>query len=161
VRECLEAVDAALRDVPDAQIILVDNASGDGVAEAVAGVSERLRLVLRDVNDGCARGCHAGAAASTARRLLLVNPDVVVAPDAVRAVLDCARRHPRAGLIGGRALHVDGSTDPRSWWGRPTLWSAVCFATGLSSAFPGSPVFDPEAADRWDGRSREVPVVSG
>ena len=161
VRECLEALDAALAGVSGARIIVVDNGSGDGLAAAVDGVSDRLELVLRDVNDGFAGGCHAGAVRSDAARLLFVNPDAVVDAGAVEALLACAERHPGAGIIGGRSVTERGGTDPRSWFGRPTLWSAVCFATGLSSAFPGSRLLDPESSDRWRGEAREVPVVSG
>ncbi|WP_164737340.1 glycosyltransferase family 2 protein, partial [Georgenia sp. SYP-B2076] len=161
VGECLRAADAALRDVPGARIIVVDNDSRDGLESAVAGVSDRVELVLRDVNDGFARGCHAGAARSGARRLLFLNPDAVLERGAVEALLACAAAHPDAGLIGGRALTDDGRTDPRSWWGPPTLWSALCFATGLSSVFPGSRYLDPESSDRWPSDARTVPVVSG
>ncbi|MFC7404883.1 glycosyltransferase [Georgenia alba] len=161
VRECLEAVDTALASVPGARIIVVDNASGDAIARTVRGVSGRLELVLRETNDGFARGCHAGAERSSARRLLFLNPDAVVEPDAVEALLRCAREHPRAGLVGGRSLTPDGRTDPRSLLGRPSLWSAVCFATGLSSLFPGSRLFDPQHADHATEHCREVSAVSG
>ena len=161
VGESLRAADRALEPIPGARLIVVDNASGDDLLAAVDGISGRLDLVLRDVNDGFAAGCHAGAQVSDARRVLFLNPDAVIEPDTITALLTCAEEHPGAGVVGGRALAPDGSLDARSWWGRPTLWSAVCFATGLSSAFPGSRLLDPESPDRWDGSAREVPVVSG
>ncbi|WP_407344416.1 glycosyltransferase [Pengzhenrongella phosphoraccumulans] len=161
VRQSLRAADGALESIPHARLIVVDNASRDDLAAAVDGVSGRLELLQRDVNDGFAAGCHAGVELSDARRVLFLNPDAVVEPDAITALLTCAEEHPGAGVVGGRALAPDGSIDPRSWWGRPTLWSAVCFALGLSSAFPGSPLLDPESPDRWDGSARPVPVVSG
>lgn len=161
IDDCLTSLDRALADLPNARILVVDNASGDDIEEAVAGISSRVTLIQRPVNDGFAAGCHAGAAESDAQRILFANPDAVVDAGAVQALLDAANAHPRAGIVGGRALAPDGSTDPQSWRGRPTLWSALCFATGLSSVLPGSAVFDPESADRWDGRSRDVPVVSG
>ncbi|RYV49391.1 glycosyltransferase family 2 protein [Pengzhenrongella frigida] len=161
VGESLRAADGALASIPGARIIVVDNDSRDDVAAAIGGISPRIELVLRDVNDGFAAGCHAGVAASDARRVLFLNPDAVVEAEAIVALVRCADTHPDAGVVGGRALAPDGSLDPRSWWGRPTLWSAVCFATGLSSLFPGSRLVDPESPDRWDGRARAVPVVSG
>ena len=164
VAESLRAADDALASVPEAagaRIIVVDNDSRDEVAAAIDGISARIRLVLRGVNDGFAAGCHVGVEASDARRVLFLNPDATVEPETVAALLSCAGAHPEAGVIGGRALTPDGSLDPRSWWGRPTLWSAFCFATGLSSAFPGSRLVDPESPDGWDGGPRTVPVVSG
>lgn len=160
VVSCIAALENALAGC-DGEIVLVDNASDDGTVEVLRRARPDLGVIARDVNDGFARGCHIGAQRSRGRWILFVNPDAVLEPQAVAELLDAARQHPGAGILGGRALRADGSTDPRSWWGRPTLWSTLCFATGLSSAFPGHRVFDPESADRWDGMARQVPVVSG
>lgn len=160
-RACVTSLDAALADVPGARIIVVDNGSDDDIASALAGASKRLDLVLRTTNDGFAGGCHAGAERSTARRLLFVNPDAVVRPDTVAALVGCAERHPAAGIIGGVARDDHGRRDERSWAGRPTLWSAVCFATGLSSAFPGSRLLDPESSQRHPERDQVAGMVSG
>lgn len=162
---CLDALDTALEGL-SARVVVVDNASPDDSCERVLAWSRRtghdVRLVPRDVNDGFAAGVQAGAAElRDVDELLLVNPDVRVSPGSVRALLDAAARYPRAGVVGGRAVDADGRTDPHSWWGRPSLWSTFCFATGLSSAFPGSRRFDPESSVGWDGSAREVDVISG
>lgn len=161
IRACLEPIVEALKQFPGAHILLVDNNSGDDITQATAGLSDRLTLVLRDANDGFAAGCHAGASASTADRLLFLNPDAVVAPDAIAALMRTADSHPEAGIVGGRAVLPTGDSDHQSWLGRPTLWSALCFATGASSVFPGSRIFDPESAHEWDGVALAVPIVSG
>lgn len=161
IRVCLESVDRALADVPGARIVVVDNGSADDLNAAVAGLSDRVHLILRDVNDGFAAGCHVGAQASTATNLLFLNPDAVLAPDAVTELLQEAQDHPEAGIVGGRSELADGSSDHQSWMGRPTLWSAVCFATGASSLFPGHRLLDPESGRDWSQPCREVPVVSG
>jgi hypothetical protein len=159
---CLTAVRNTAPVAP-AEVIVVDNASGDGTvaaARAVAGVT----VIERPDNGGFAAGCAAGAAAATGGWLLFLNPDTVITPDALAALLDCAAQHPAAGIVGGRFVHADGSSDPRSCWGRPSPWSALCFALGLNSLLPGSRVFDPEAPRPWPaGRAgdRAVPVVSG
>lgn len=161
IRACLTPVARALEQLPGARILLVDNDSGDDITDAVAGISDRLTLILRDANDGFAAGCHAGAAVSTADHLLFLNPDAIVAPEAIGALLQAALAHPEAGIVGGRSVLPDGGADHQSWMGRPTLWSALCFATGVSSMVPGSRIFDPESGREWEGGSREVPVVSG
>ena len=74
------------------------------------------------------------------------------------------RSIPGTGIVGGRFVHPDGTTDPRSFWGRPSPWSAACFALGLSSLLPGSRFFDPEAPQQWSAdpaQERAVAVVSG
>lgn len=157
---CVTALRRALDGLPS-EVVLVDNHSDDATVATVRGAFPDVRVVERYVNDGFGRGCHVGADSAAGEWLLFVNPDAVIAPDAVGALLATAARFPKAGVLGGRALRRDGTTDPRSWWGRPTLWSSFCFATGLNAAFAGHPLFDTESPDRWDGQGREVPVVSG
>jgi N-acetylglucosaminyl-diphospho-decaprenol L-rhamnosyltransferase len=162
IANCLAAVGQAAPGIP-AEVIVVDNASGDGTvaaARAVPGVT----VIERPVNGGFAAGCATGAAAASGGWLLFLNPDTVIAPDAIEALLDCAREHPEAGIVGGRFVHPDGTSDPRSCWGKPSVWSALCFALGLNSLFPGSRLFDPEAPPPWSAhpaQPRGVPVVSG
>ena len=159
---CLSAAGQAAPGIP-MEVIVVDNASGDGTvaaARAVAGT----KVIERQANGGFAAGCATGADAATGQWLLFLNPDTVIAPDAVQALLDCAQEHPDTGIVGGRFVHPDGTTDPRSFWGRPSPWSAACFALGLSSLLPGSRTFDPEAPQPWSAdpaQERPVPVVSG
>lgn len=161
IRSCLASVVRALEKIPDARIIVVDNGSDDDLADVVSGMSDRLTLILRDSNDGFAAGCHAGAEVSTASSLLFLNPDTVVDAAAIESLVRTADSHPEAGIVGGRSVLPDGGTDHQSWMGRPTLWSALCFASGASSVFPGSRVFDPESGRDWQEPSRAVPVVSG
>jgi GT2 family glycosyltransferase len=164
---CLEALAKAGPGI-GMDVTVVDNASGDRTAEAVRLAAQsaalRARIIERTVNGGFADGCQVGAAATQGRWLLFLNPDTVIAPGAIDALLRCARDHPTAGIVGGRFVHADGTIDPRSWWGKPTPWSELCFALGLSSLLPGSPLFDPESPRPWTADPDEeqlAPVVSG
>ncbi len=143
------------------EVVVVDNASDDGTLGVLSSHPARPPGHRARRQRRFRPGLPRRRRARRGRRLLLVNPDALVDPHTVRALLAAAVQHPDAGVLGGRALRRDGTTDPRSWWGRPTLWSTLCFATGLSSLFAGHPLLDPEAPDRWDGSAREVPVVSG
>jgi GT2 family glycosyltransferase len=160
IGECAAAIRRASEGV-HAELIIVDNASGDDTPDVARAAAPDAVVIENDRNGGFAYGCHAGAARALAGRLLFVNPDAVPAPGSVAALLDCARRNPGAGIVGGRSVRADGTPDPRSWWGRPTLWSTLCFALLLGSAFPGSRVFDPESPTPWSDEERTVPVVTG
>jgi GT2 family glycosyltransferase len=163
IGQCLRALRQATPEIPT-EVIVVDNASADDTVAVAAEAAPEARIIAQDDNGGFARGCGAGASAATGRWLLFLNPDTVIAPDAIRALLDCARSHPSAGIIGGRFVHEDGSIDPRSWWGKPTPWSALCFAIGLNSVLAGNPIFDREAPRPWAPGLQEVraaPVVTG
>ncbi len=164
---CLTALEKA---APGAglEVLVVDNASGDGTADAARSAAQstalRAQVIERPVNGGFAAGCRTGAAAARGRWLLFLNPDTVIAADAIDALLACARSHPSAGILGGRFVHADGTVDPRSWWGRPSPWSVLCFALGLSTLLRGSPVFDPESPRPWTSdpdQVQRVAVVTG
>jgi len=163
IGRCLRAVGKAVPRV-SMEVIVVDNASGDDTSAVARAAAPEARVIERTLNGGFADGCRAGAAAATGRWLLFLNPDTAIAPDAIGALLGCARGHRSAGIVGGRFVHADGTVDPRSWWGRPSPWSVLCFALGLSSLLPGNRLFDPESPRPWTsqpGQERAVPVVSG
>ncbi|MPY95918.1 MAG: glycosyltransferase [Acidimicrobiia bacterium] len=158
---CLPSLFASGDDVRF-EVVLVDNASGDGTAEWVARELPQVRLVALEENIGFGRAVNLAAEVARGEHLLLLNPDTEVRPGAVGALLRFARAHPRAGLVGGRTLTEDGTTEPSSCWGRPTLWSTLCFATGLSTALSRSPLFNPESLPGWDrDDTREVGVITG
>lgn len=159
VSRCLGAVELAVKDL-DAEVIVVDNNSPDDTVEVARAAAPWANVIARGVNGGFAEGCVAGAEAAQGRSLVFVNPDAEVRPEAFAELLACAGRHPRAGIVGGRCVTEAGENDPRSWWGRPTPWSVFCFATGLSTAFPGRALFDPESPSTWSGE-RQVPIVTG
>ena len=59
-------------------------------------------------------------------------------------------------------MYADGSLNPASCWGRQTLWSVFCFATGLASVFRNTEWFNPEGLGGWPRDSvRGVDIVSG
>jgi N-acetylglucosaminyl-diphospho-decaprenol L-rhamnosyltransferase len=99
---CLAAL--ARQHVP---AIVVDNASRDGspaIAEAAGA-----RVIRNARNEGYGRANNRGvAAAETADRVLIVNPDVVLRPGAVDALLAAARAWPDAGLLAPRLVEPDG-----------------------------------------------------
>jgi GT2 family glycosyltransferase len=144
------------------EIVVVDNDSHDGSATALERNFPGVKVLRSGGNLGFARAVNLGVAAGSGDYVLLLNPDTIVRPGALAALLGYARAHPANGVYGGRTFREDGELDPSSCWGAPTLWSLACFATGLSTAFAGSSVFDPESLGRWRRDSvREVPVVTG
>ena len=165
---CREAALACLRSIyattsgVDFEVVVLDNASGDGTVELVASEFPQARLIASAENLGFARGVNRAAEESTGEFVLLLNPDTEVHPGAIERIVDFARAHPEHGLYGGRTLDPDGRVNPGSCWGAPTLWSLFCFATLLSTAFKHSRVFDPESLGGWQRDSaREVDIVTG
>jgi GT2 family glycosyltransferase len=62
------------------ELIVVDNASHDGLADELVGIAPRARLVALSENVGFAAGANRGAEVAQGGLLVLLNPDAVVAP---------------------------------------------------------------------------------
>jgi GT2 family glycosyltransferase len=94
---------------PRHEIVVVDNASSDASPRLIAERYPGAELIASRTNDGFARGVNRGWHNTSAPFVLILNPDTELQPGALQALLDFAREHPRAGLIGPRILNGDGS----------------------------------------------------
>ena len=159
--ECLRSVARETRSV-SYEILLVDNASNDGLIEAVAQEMPDVRRLPLAENVGFARGNNVAAEQARGKYLLLLNSDTLVLDGAIDRLLAFADERPAAQIWGGRTLLGDGKLDPGSCWRRMTLWSVLCRTFGLAAAFPNSKLFNAEAYGGWDrSTEREVDIVTG
>ena len=157
----LETLLATTRDMA-IEVILWDNASHDGSADAVAVNFPNVTLVRSEKNLGFAAANNAAARQANGEWLLLLNPDTETHDRAIQNLLSFGKAHPQAGIVGGRTLFADGSLNIASCWNRMTVWSLFCRATGLSRIFARSETFNPEAIGDWKRDSvREVDIVVG
>jgi N-acetylglucosaminyl-diphospho-decaprenol L-rhamnosyltransferase len=78
IERTLPALARELRDGDE--LVVVDNASGDGTPEAVEELAPGATLVETGANLGFAVACNAGAEAASGELLLLLNPDAVPQP---------------------------------------------------------------------------------
>jgi len=161
IAACLESVLAQRRAITQ-QIVVVDNASTDGTVALIRARFPAVHLVLPGRNLGFAAGVNLAARESDAEFVLLLNPDTEVVDHGLDVLVEFARAHPEYGVYGGRTLRPDGSLEPSSCWGRPTLWSLAMFASGLSTFARGNRLLDPESLGRWPRDTvREVGVITG
>ena len=144
------------------EVIVVDNASGDGSADAVAGEFPEVRVVRLARNVGFGRAVNVAAARARGQWLLLLNPDTEPVGDLIGGFVRFAQANPTHRIYHGRTLHADHTDDGRSVFGLPSLWGYFCFATGLSSAFRRSSLFNPEELTGLDRATpSRVPAGSG
>lgn len=161
IEACLASVIGQGRNVTQ-QIIVVDNKSSDSTVALIRYHFPEVELVLPGENLGFAKGVNLGVAHANAEYVLLLNPDTVILENAVEVLVEFADRHRGNGLYGGRTLKPDGSLEPSSCWGAPTLWSMALFAFGITTLVPKNRWFDPESLGGWQRDSvREVGVVTG
>lgn len=118
--DCLRSLEPEVRAQPGTRVVVTDNASGDDsparIAAAVAenGWQEWATFVPLTNNGGFACGNNeairpALAGPAPPEYVLLLNPDTVVRPGALRPLLDFAAAHQQAGIIGSRLEDPDGS----------------------------------------------------
>lgn len=144
------------------ELIVVDNASTDGSAEAIAQAFPQATLIAEPVNHGFGPAHRIALARARAPWVLLLNPDTVVLDRAIDRLLAFAGRTPEAGIWGGRTLYGDGSLNPTSCFARMTLWSVFCRMAGLNGIFRGSALFNSEYYGGWPrDTEREVDIVTG
>lgn len=161
---CLASVFETAGDV-NFEILVVENASSDGSAEAIAAAypdESRLRMTVLQENIGFARANNLAAETARGHFLLLLNPDTVVLPNALQALLAFAADRPQAKIWGGRTWFADMTLNATSCTGGQTLWSCFSMAFGLNSLFSRSEFFNPEYYGFWQcDRIREVDIVTG
>jgi hypothetical protein len=112
---CLESVWAELeRTLPpeEADVCVIDNASADGSAAMVAERFPWVRSFANHENVGFARANNQALAQTAGDAVLLLNPDTVLHPGALAALLDFLASRPRAGALGARLVNADGSLQP-------------------------------------------------
>jgi GT2 family glycosyltransferase len=104
--ECLES--STRLDYPNYRVNVVDNGSADG---SIAAIRQRYPQVLvsevvenRGVSGGNNVGLRAARQAG-ATFVLLVNNDTVLHPNILRAFVEAAARHPRAGVFGAKVYY--------------------------------------------------------
>lgn len=160
--ECIDSVWKQTCHTPF-EIIVWDNASHDGSAEAVSGrFHNSVRLIASNENIGFAAANNRAAKMASGNFLLLLNPDTIVLDGAIDRLVGFANAHSAAGIWGGRTLFRNGALNPSSCWQRQTLWSLSCQMTGLSSVFRRSNWFNPEGLGGWNRVGvRNVDIVSG
>ncbi|MEZ4767601.1 MAG: glycosyltransferase family 2 protein [Caldilineales bacterium] len=92
-----------------AEVIVVDNASGDGSLAMLASEFPSVQVIANKENAGFTRANNQGLAASRGRYILFLNPDTELAPGALSLMLQYAEAHPAAGILGPQLRYGDGA----------------------------------------------------
>jgi GT2 family glycosyltransferase len=162
-----ESVAAALAASGDVEVILVDNASTDGEPEQLAAAhagDPRFRLLRNDRNLGFGPACNRGAEVARGDALLFLNPDCVIAPDAIESLGAIAATHPSIGLLGVDVRTPDGVPARGNRRRDPTLRRAFMSFTGLArfaSRWPSLEGVEMSPSDATTPSIEYVEAVSG
>jgi GT2 family glycosyltransferase len=162
LRDCLRSIAASGASCAP-EIWVVDNASRDGSAAMVhaefphvhviatahnGGYAYANNLALREITGDAGCGMEDGSTSQSSiphpaspDYVLLLNPDTIVPPGALDALVAYLEMHPGVGVCGPRLLLADGSLDLACRRAFPTPAVALYRMLGLSRLFPRSPRF--------------------
>jgi len=103
---CLESLYEG-DDEATAEILVVDNASGDGSVEMFNRSStdnnrSKTSVISSEVNGGFSAGNNIGIKQSTSDSILLLNSDTIVRPDAIDLLVQTLIDNPDVGMASPR-----------------------------------------------------------
>jgi N-acetylglucosaminyl-diphospho-decaprenol L-rhamnosyltransferase len=137
-----DEIDGCLSSLPptiggrEVEVIVVDNAPGDGTGDTVCARFPRVAYIPAPQNLGFGRANNLGFTQARGDFVLFLNPDTVSNEPALRHCLDRLQRDPGIGLISPKLVQRDGAMDLACRRSIPTLWDGLCRATGLAGRFP-------------------------
>lgn len=143
------------------EVIVVDNGSTDGSADAVAAAFPAVRLLRNADNRLYAAGNNQGVAAARGEFVCTLNSDTEVRPGALDQLVDFLRDHPGHAAVAPRLVDPDGTVQ-RACQRFPTLLSALCFDSWWGTWWPGSRVQSRYLMRDFDHlTARDVPQPPG
>lgn len=109
IKRCLESVLA--QKGPDIEIIVIDNNSTDGTRDIIEPYEDRCVVVYNSRNVGFASAQNQAIQRARGNWVLTLNPDVLMMPYFIQALLEAGRLDPRIGTVCGKLLVMSPEFD--------------------------------------------------
>ncbi len=135
LRTCIESLKTSLP--MSSEILVVDNASGDGSARMVSEQYQHVRLIKNTTNQGFAYAVNQGVESARGAYVLLLDARAQAIGNSVRLMLSFLEQNLRFGACTARLIDADGVTQ-RSVRRFPSLWTPLFVGTPLERMFKDS-----------------------
>jgi N-acetylglucosaminyl-diphospho-decaprenol L-rhamnosyltransferase len=112
---CLEAIERTTPPDLEHEILVLDNASDDGSADAVRALDREITLIALDRRAGKAENDSRLLQEARGEFCLLLNEDSELQPGAVAALLGALQSDRDAAAAGAQLLRPDGREVPCAW----------------------------------------------
>jgi GT2 family glycosyltransferase len=129
-----QAVQTLLGSKEVTEVFVVDNASMDNSMAPIDRLAKSscvLKCIHNTNNVGFAKACNMALDAASNDFLLLLNPDCIMKPEAIKTLLARMDDFPQAGMVGPLLLNPDGTEQAGGRRAVPTPWLSFIRAFGL------------------------------
>jgi len=109
IKRCLESV--LDQKYPFKEIIVIDNNSGDGTIDILEPFEDRCRIVYNEENIGFSAAQNQAIALSDSEWILTLNPDVLLLPGFIEALMAAGGADPKVGTICGKLMTMTAAFD--------------------------------------------------
>lgn len=140
---CLLAAIKALKNqkVP-AEIIVIDNASGDGSVEKIRNLKsgfKNLILLENKENVGYSQGNNQGIKITKGEYVLFLNSDAILEDVNFKNLIEYMKQNETVGALTVKVVLPNGKIDPASHRGFPTIWNSLTYFSKLEKIFGKTP----------------------
>ena len=122
--------------VPDFELLVVDDASGDGTPEFLAGVEDsRVRVLRNDQQRGLAASLNRGLDEARGTYVARLDADDIAMPRRLERQLARIRTAPRVAVVGSAVLELDEAWHVGAVHAMPTGVAELRWSSLFSSPF--------------------------
>lgn len=120
------------------EVIVVDNASTDGVQDALTAEFPQVILIQNSTNTGYTAPMNQALKRAQGRYLAQLNPDTLVEEAAFNKLVDFMEIHPEAGIMGPKVLNADGTFQKSCRRGESRPLAVIGHILGLARLYPSN-----------------------
>jgi GT2 family glycosyltransferase len=112
--QCIDSIYTYLKGA-EFEIIVVDNNSSDGTIEGLNAKFPEITIIKNKVNSGFSEGNNQGIKISQGDYILLLNPDVYLQDDSLKAILAYIKMQDDNVIVSPKLLNPDNSVQTSAW----------------------------------------------
>src|SRR5712691_1139888 len=113
--DCLASLGADVERRCSVEIVVLDNASGDGLAAAIEELAPEARLIEQRHRSGFGANQNTIIRATRSRYVFVLNPDTRIPSGAIDGLVDYLDLHPEAAVAGPLIRGFDGVQQGSAW----------------------------------------------
>jgi GT2 family glycosyltransferase len=138
LKDCIENLLQVKKEIPETEIIVVDNISTDNSVEMVEKTFGDKVTLVRNPENKLPAGHNLGFKASKGDYIMHVGTDAYPTAFALKKLMEYMDNHKDVGISTAKIVLRDGSLDMDAHRGVSTPWSSLMHWTYMDRLFPKS-----------------------